>query len=120
MRIIPGKLKLNGDPVHCEPWFIDEPDDMRSSRLFPLSVGDVIIRDARLWHGGTPNLSNETRFLPNIELASASFSEVLISRKELWAVLPHHLFSKLSPRCQEHCPAVIVADPAKEFSDGIR
>lgn len=36
----------------------------------PLRRGDVLLRDMRVWHGGTPNLGNSTRFLPSAEFLS--------------------------------------------------
>ena len=41
-------------------------------------AGTAIIRDPRGWHGGTPNLSSETRYMPNCEyvLKGASLKEV--------------------------------------------
>ena len=50
---------------------------MRESKLFPLNVGAAVIRDLRLWHGGTPNVSGLTRLFPNVELHSASYAEFL-------------------------------------------
>merc|ERR1712232_1321357 len=41
-----------------------------ASRIFPLEPGDVLVRDVRVWHGGCPNLSQEARYLPGIEVAS--------------------------------------------------
>lgn len=106
MRIIPRKRNLNWDFAPC---FADESPEMRSSRVFPLQAGDAIIRDARVWHGGTPNLSDRTRFLPNLEVASASFTDVLLARHELWPVLPHEICETLSPRCRKYCPDAILA-----------
>ena len=40
---------------------------MKRSTVCPVAAGTAIIRDPRAWHGGTPNLSNETRCMPNVE-----------------------------------------------------
>ena len=36
----------------------------------PLHPGDVLLRDMRLWHGGSPNLGLEARYLPSAEFLS--------------------------------------------------
>lgn len=38
---------------------------MQFSTLCPLPAGAAIFRDNRCWHGGTPNLSERFRALPN-------------------------------------------------------
>ena len=53
----------------------DEPKEWLASTLQPLCKGDVIIRDVRVLHGGTPNRTDETRFLPSLEFALKSFWE---------------------------------------------
>jgi len=35
-----------------------------SSKAFPLKIGDAMVRDICVWHGGCPNLSGQPRFLP--------------------------------------------------------
>lgn len=71
MRIIPRELHTPGRPPSLE----EEPAEWRAMRLFPLESGTAIIRDVRLWHGGTPNWSSETRFLPNLEFYSVGYAE---------------------------------------------
>ena len=45
-----------------------EAEWMRLSTLCPVPAGAAVLRDARAWHGGTPNLTrNQTRALPNVE-----------------------------------------------------
>ena len=41
------------------------------SKIFPLSAGDALIRDIRVWHGGCPNLSDSAGGLPSLALESA-------------------------------------------------
>ena len=67
MRVVPRRKLISND----------EPEEMRESKLFPLNVGAAVIRDLRLWHGGTPNVSGLTRLFPNVELHSASYAEFL-------------------------------------------
>ena len=63
IRQIPGTQNTYDQP----PSIADEPEWMKLSTVFPLNAGGVIIRDLRAWHGGTPNLSEEVRAIPNCE-----------------------------------------------------
>jgi len=36
----------------------------------PLRPGDILLRDMRLWHGGSPNLGKGARYLPSAEFLS--------------------------------------------------
>ena len=47
------------------PSLAEEPDWMKYSTVCPAPAGSVLIRDIRAWHGGTPNLSEEMRAIPN-------------------------------------------------------
>lgn len=60
-RIIPG--------THFQSSSIPdpEPEEWRRSRLCPIPAGAAIIRDIRVLHGGTPNFTQDTRYLPNVE-----------------------------------------------------
>ncbi|CAK0842134.1 unnamed protein product, partial [Prorocentrum cordatum] len=60
MRALPARktLELGQQP----PPFAGESDHSRRSTLFPLPAGAAVLRDLRVWHGGTPNLTAETRF----------------------------------------------------------
>jgi ectoine hydroxylase-related dioxygenase (phytanoyl-CoA dioxygenase family) len=53
----------------------EEPEWMRLSTVCPAPAGAVQIRDVRAWHGGTPNLSDEIRAIPNIEYYAPWFHE---------------------------------------------
>ena len=50
------------------PPFLDEMFRCRphllASRLWPLEAGSLVIRDVRVWHCGTPNLTSSTRSNP--------------------------------------------------------
>ncbi|MYG55883.1 MAG: phytanoyl-CoA dioxygenase family protein [Acidimicrobiaceae bacterium] len=75
------------------PTLADEPEWMRLSTVCPLPAGSAIIRDARCWHGGTPNLSREIRAMPGIEYMAPWFrSEALIRSMsyETWSTLSPH------------------------------
>ena len=89
IRQIPGSHRSRS-PI---PTLEDEPEWMRLSTICPLPAGSAIIRDARCWHGGTPNLSNEVRAMPNVEFMAPWFrSEALIRSMafETWRGLSEH------------------------------
>merc|ERR1712217_736841 len=90
------------------PCFQEEAMWMRASRVFPLAVGDVVIRDARVVRGGTPNILDKTHFFPSVQVVSNAFAAFLAKQNEVWPVLPRHIFAMLSPRCQEKCPPKIL------------
>ena len=70
IRQIPGSHRSRS-PI---PSLANEPEWMRLSTVCPLPAGSAIIRDARCWHGGTPNLSRMVRAMPNIEYMAPSLS----------------------------------------------
>jgi hypothetical protein len=89
IRQIPGTQRSRA-PI---PTLADEPEWMRLSTVCPLPAGSAIIRDARCWHGGTPNLSRDVRAMPNVEFMAPWFrSEGLIRSMpfERWAALTPH------------------------------
>eukprot|EP00438_Fugacium_kawagutii_P013227 Skav201213 [mRNA] locus=scaffold651:197333:198076:+ [translate_table: standard] len=63
MRLVPGSHRLKQHP----PNLLQEPDWMYFNTLCPIPAGAAIFRDNRCWHGGTPNLSDQMRLLPNME-----------------------------------------------------
>lgn len=62
IRVVPGSASWNMQDI---PGLEQEPDGMRWSTLCPLPAGTAILRDARCWHGGSPNLSDTARAFPN-------------------------------------------------------
>jgi hypothetical protein len=48
-----------------------EPDVFKRAKLFPLPAGCGILRDLRIWHGGTPNTSSEDRYTAVLRFYSA-------------------------------------------------
>jgi hypothetical protein len=65
---------------------------MRLSTVCPAPAGAVQIRDVRAWHGGTPNLSDEVRAIPNVEYYAPWFREPMIpgiSRADHLALSEH-------------------------------
>ena len=60
------------------PRLSEEPEWMRLSTVCPAPAGAVQIRDVRAWHGGTPNLSDEIRAIPNVEYYAPWFREPMV------------------------------------------
>ena len=73
-RQIPGSQHSRA-PI---PTLVGEPEWMRLSTVCPASAGSVQIRDVRAWHGGTPNLSDDLRAIPNLEFYAPWFREPII------------------------------------------
>ena len=83
------------------PRLADEPEWMRFSTVCPLPAGSAIFRDARCWHGGTPNLSREVRAMPNVEYLPWFRSEALIRS------MSYATWQTLSPHAQRICRYVV-------------
>lgn len=89
----------------------EEPEWMRLSTVCPAPAGAVQIRDVRAWHGGTPNLSDEVRAIPNVEFYAPWFREPMlpcITRAD------HRRLSAHGQRITSH----LVADSADELVTG--
>ncbi|MDG1230921.1 MAG: phytanoyl-CoA dioxygenase family protein [Pseudomonadales bacterium] len=56
----------------------EEPEWMKLSTVCPAPAGAMMLRDVRAWHGGTPNLSDATRAIPNLEFYAPWFREPLV------------------------------------------
>jgi len=88
-RVLPGTHRSRS-PI---PTLSEEPEWMRLSTVCPLPAGSALIRDARCWHGGTPNLSRDVRAMPNVEYMAPWFrSEAIIGSmsRETWNGLSTH------------------------------
>ena len=106
-RQIPG-TQHSREPI---PSLTEEPEWMRLSTVCPAPAGSILIRDVRAWHGGTPNLSDATRSIPNLEFYAPWFSEPVVPG------ITRTDFNKLSARAQQlarHC----VADTGEELIVG--
>ena len=95
------------------PKLAEEPEWMKLSTVCPAPAGSVLIRDPRAWHGGTPNLSNEVRAMPNAEFYAPWF------RERMPRSMPKALYEQLSEHGQ-HIARYIVADDDKELDTGFR
>ena len=94
------------------PRLADEPEWMKLSTVCPAPAGSVLIRDPRAWHGGTPNLSNEVRAIPNAEFYAPWF------RQDMPLNLPRSLFEQLSAHGQSISRYIVADDDA--LSTGFR
>mmetsp|Transcript_67285 Transcript_67285/g.217191 ORF Transcript_67285/g.217191 Transcript_67285/m.217191 type:complete len:469 (+) Transcript_67285:59-1465(+) len=91
----------------------DEPQEVRRSTLAPLPVGSCVVRDARIWHGGTPNHRTYARYLPNLEFFSREyFQHAAISGGGRFnrKTMPAEVFGLLSPRAQRVASAVVASN----------
>lgn len=93
------------------PTLAEEPEWMRLSTVCPAPAGSVQIRDVRAWHGGTPNVSDHVRAIPNVEFYAPWFREPIISG------ITKADRQKLSPFAQQ-LTRYCVADSADELRTG--
>jgi hypothetical protein len=70
-----------------------------------------MIRDVRAWHGGTPNLSDHTRAIPNLEFYAPWFREPTIPG------ISYEDYGKLSDRAQQ-LARFSVLDSGKRLETG--
>lgn len=73
-RQIPGTQKSR-TPI---PSLAEEPEWMRLSTVCPAPAGAIMVRDVRAWHGGTPNISDAVRSIPNLEFYAPWFHEPIV------------------------------------------
>lgn len=106
-RQIPGTQRSR-EPI---PSLDDEPEWMRLNTVCPVPAGSVMIRDVRAWHGGTPNLSEATRSIPNLEFYAPWFREPMVPG------ISFSDFKKLSERAQR-LVRFSVADSSEELITG--
>ena len=93
------------------PSLADEPEWMRLSTVCPAPAGSIMIRDVRAWHGGTPNVSDALRSIPNLEFYAPWFREPIVPG------ITYSDFKKLPERAQQlvrHC----VADSSEILKTG--
>lgn len=93
------------------PTLEEEPEWMRLSTVCPAPAGSIIVRDVRAWHGGTPNLSDAARSIPNLEFYAPWFREPIVPG------ITYPDFKKLSARAQE-IVRFSVADSSEELVTG--
>ena len=83
------------------PGLEEEPEWMRLSTVCPAPAGSVLIRDVRAWHGGTPNLSDELRAIPNAMFVAPWF------HMPQPAALTRAMFEELSDHGKRLCRYLI-------------
>lgn len=93
------------------PSLADEPEWMRLSTVCPAPAGAVMIRDVRAWHGGTPNISNKVRAIPNLEFYAPWFREPIVPG------ISYKAFKNLSDRAQR-LARLCVADSSEVLETG--
>lgn len=106
-RQIPGTQHARA-PI---PSLASEPEWMRLSTVCPAPAGAIMVRDVRAWHGGTPNISDAVRAIPNLEFYAPWFREPIVPG------ITHGDYRKLSERAQRlvrHC----VADSSETLLTG--
>lgn len=106
-RQIPGTQHSRA-PI---PDLQDEPEWMRLSTVCPAPAGAIMVRDVRAWHGGTPNLSDAMRAIPNLEFYAPWFREPIVPGI---TYLDH---KRLSERAQ-YLTRFCVADSSEELHTG--
>jgi hypothetical protein len=92
------------------------------STLAPTNAGDAVVRDNRSWHGGTPNLGQHIRAIPDVK-----FCGPLGAPKELGGqgglpgffdfqrTLPYEIWEEMTPHGQ-HITRGIVAKPGETIA----
>jgi len=120
MRIIPGThLPPKGVPSELwhPPGDEQEQEEWHYFTFCPLPAGCAILRDNRTWHGGTPNIASEARFLPNCEFAASWWCQGSSSseHRNQWVrapqVMPRQVHRELSARGQSLCKYVVTDSP---------
>jgi ectoine hydroxylase-related dioxygenase (phytanoyl-CoA dioxygenase family) len=89
----------------------DEPEWMRLSTVCPAPAGAIMVRDVRAWHGGTPNVSDAMRAIPNLEFYAPWFHEPIVPG------INWHDHQRLSERAQ-YLTRFCVADSSVELQTG--
>ena len=110
IRQIPGSHRSRS-PI---PPLADEPEWMRLSTVCPLPAGSAIIRDARCWHGGTPNLSRTVRAMPNIEYMAPWFRSAALIRS-----MSFDTWQGLSPHARRISRYIVVDEGQDVLGEGI-
>ena len=77
------------------PGLAEEPEWMRLSTVCPAPAGAIMVRDVRAWHGGTPNIANAVRAIPNLEFYAPWFREPIVPG------ISYEAYKKLPERAQQ-------------------
>ena len=93
------------------PSLEDEPEWMRLSTVCPAPAGAIMVRDVRAWHGGTPNISDRMRAIPNLEFYAPWFREPFVPG------ITYDAHKRLSQRAQ-YLTRFCVADSSDTLQTG--
>ena len=93
------------------PSLEDEPEWMRLSTVCPAPAGAIMVRDVRAWHGGTPNVADAMRAIPNLEFYAPWFREPMVPG------ITYQDYKKLSERAQ-FLARFCVADSSETLNTG--
>jgi len=93
------------------PTLDEEPEWMRLSTVCPAPAGAIMVRDVRAWHGGTPNVSEAMRAIPNLEFYAPWFHEPMVPG------IAYDDHKRLSERAQ-YLTRFCVADSNAELRTG--
>jgi hypothetical protein len=111
IRQIPAAFVGGGtqNSKHAIPKLHSERDSWKLATLCPLPAGSAVIRDIRAWHGGTPNVSQEVRAIPNAEF----YAEWVTPRpgtavKSYKKSMPYERWLQLSPDARERCRNIVL------------
>ncbi|MEM9564298.1 MAG: phytanoyl-CoA dioxygenase family protein [Actinomycetota bacterium] len=104
-RQIPG-TQNSREPI---PTLDEEPEWMRLSTVCPAPAGSALIRDVRAWHGGTPNLSDAVRAIPNVEYCAPWY------RERPRPALPREVWEGLSSHGRHISRGVVALDGEVEY-----
>ena len=99
-RQIPG-TQHSHEPI---PTLETEPEWMKLSAVCPAPAGSVLIRDVRAWHGGTPNVSDHVRSIPNAEFYAPWF------REPMPRSMPKRVYDTLSDHGKKVCRYIVAED----------
>ena len=94
------------------PTLADEPEWMRLSTVCPVPAGAIMVRDVRAWHGGTPNVSDAVRSIPNLEFYAPWFREPIVPGI---SYLDYQRLSERAQRMARFC----VADSSETLNTGV-
>ena len=106
-RQIPGTQHAR-TPI---PTLAEEPEWMRLSTVCPAPAGAIMVRDVRAWHGGTPNISDALRAIPNLEFYAPWFREPIVPGISF---ADYRRLSEHAQRLVRHC----VADSSETLVTG--
>jgi ectoine hydroxylase-related dioxygenase (phytanoyl-CoA dioxygenase family) len=109
MEIWPGGTHLLPDNAYGPNGYnLEQLSPHMQSMKVHMPAGSILIRDARMWHRGTPNRGNEPR--PNIALIYSAYGH------DNSISIPQETYDNLSERAKHLFRAQKIGYPAIEFT----